>query len=68
MQLDVLAGNASSFSGSKSGGEVRINGKLRSSASFARMSCYVQQKDVLMASATVRAVHMHARGTAAHTP
>lgn len=52
LQLDVLACN-SSFSGTKLTGEVRINGKPRNRTTFQRLSCYVQQKDVLMASATV---------------
>lgn len=49
--LDVLAGHT--YTGTI-GGEVLVNGKPRHLKSFLRISSYVQQRDVLMASATVR--------------
>lgn len=49
-QLDVLARN--SFGGNVEG-EVLVNGELRNSVTFASTSCYVQQRDVLLCSATV---------------
>ncbi|MEW5313182.1 MAG: hypothetical protein WDW38_004769 [Sanguina aurantia] len=49
--LDVLARN--SFGGNVEG-EVLVNGELRNSVTFASTSCYVQQRDVLLCSATVR--------------
>lgn len=49
--LDVLANNV--FGGHVEG-TVLVNGKPRQRKEFQKLSCYVQQKDVLLASATVR--------------
>lgn len=49
--LDVLACNV--YSGSVQG-EVLVNGQPRRRKPFSRISCYVQQRDVLLSSATVR--------------
>ncbi|PSC69816.1 ATP-binding cassette sub-family G member 2 [Micractinium conductrix] len=49
--LDVLAGH--DYSGTV-GGKVLVNGRPRRLKAFLRISSYVQQRDVLMAAATVR--------------
>lgn len=49
--LDVLAGHT--YTGAI-GGTVLVDGQPRKQKQFVRMSSYVQQRDVLMASATVR--------------
>ena len=52
--LDLLACNTSIKSqGSSIQGSVRVNGAPRDAREFAKISCYVQQKDLLYASATV---------------
>eukprot|EP00198_Chlamydomonas_reinhardtii_P002835 XP_001692171.1 predicted protein [Chlamydomonas reinhardtii] len=53
--LDVLACNTSSR-GASLAGRITVDGAPRSGRQFAGISCYVQQKDVLLSSATVREV------------
>lgn len=50
--LDILACNPTP--GGKIEGEVLVNGVLRRSSAFRKATCYVMQRDVLQASATVR--------------
>ncbi|PNH03162.1 ATP-binding cassette sub-family G member 1 [Tetrabaena socialis] len=50
--LDVLAANVSSR-GASTSGTITVDGAPRSDRRFRRISCYVQQKDVLLSSATV---------------
>ena len=50
--LDILACNPTP--GGKIDGQVLVNGVPRRAAPFRRATCYVMQRDVLMASATVR--------------
>lgn len=53
--LDVLACNSQSSSqGVSVEGALLVNGMPRSTREFTKISCYVQQKDVLLSSATVR--------------
>ena len=52
LQLDVLACNTSSR-GASLAGRITVDGAPRSGRQFAGISCYVQQKDVLLSSATV---------------
>lgn len=49
--LDILAGV--SYGGAV-GGTVLVNGQPRNRKQFLKLSCYVQQRDVLLATATVR--------------
>ncbi len=49
--LDVLACN--SIEGGKVGGSVAVNGAKRNDKEFAKISCYVMQRDLLYPSATV---------------
>lgn len=49
--LDVLAGT--NFGGTVEG-DVLVNGQPRRRSEFAKLSCYVMQRDVLLASSTVR--------------
>eukprot|EP01025_Chloroclados_australasicus_P026871 TRINITY_DN2668_c0_g1_i2.p3 TRINITY_DN2668_c0_g1~~TRINITY_DN2668_c0_g1_i2.p3 ORF type:complete len:116 (-),score=15.59 TRINITY_DN2668_c0_g1_i2:70-417(-) len=49
--LDVLVGNI--YSGYTVEGEVLINGIPRNVEKFKKLTCYVYQKDVLLASAAV---------------
>ncbi len=68
-QLDLLAGNAVHAAGSRLDGGVLVDGRPRHMRSFRAISCYVQQKDVLLSSATVRVrAHMceHLLPFAAH--
>ena len=52
--LDLLACNTSaSSSGSSVQGSVTVNGGRQDAREFTKLSCYVQQKDLLYASATV---------------
>ena len=52
--LDLLACNTSaSSSGSSAHGSVTVNGGRQDAREFTKLSCYVQQKDLLYASATV---------------
>ncbi|GIL85954.1 hypothetical protein Vretimale_9015 [Volvox reticuliferus] len=53
--LDILAGNSSSR-GATCKGLILVDGSPRNVRAFRVISCYVQQKDVLMSSATVREV------------
>ncbi|KAG2452090.1 hypothetical protein HYH02_003126 [Chlamydomonas schloesseri] len=53
--LDVLACNNSS-QGAALSGRITVDGAPRAARQFAFISCYVQQKDVLLSSATVREV------------
>ncbi|GLC42363.1 hypothetical protein PLESTM_001325100 [Pleodorina starrii] len=53
--LDVLACTSSSR-GAVCEGRISVDGAPRSLRSFRAISCYVQQRDVLMSSATVREV------------
>ncbi|KAG2423172.1 hypothetical protein HXX76_010940 [Chlamydomonas incerta] len=53
--LDVLACNNSSR-GASLAGRITVDGAPRHVRAFAGISCYVQQKDVLLSSATVREV------------
>ena len=57
VQLDVLAGT--NFGGTVEG-QVLVNGARRLRSDFARLSCYVMQRDVLLASSTVREAVMFA--------
>jgi hypothetical protein len=50
-QLDILAGVKVA---GKARGQLLLNGSPRRSAAFASLASYVQQKDVLVPSATVR--------------
>lgn len=50
-QLDVLAGNV--MDGCTMEGSITVNGTSLAHSDFKRHSCYVQQKDVLLSSATV---------------
>ncbi|KAL4435933.1 hypothetical protein ABPG77_000695 [Micractinium sp. CCAP 211/92] len=50
--LDVLACNL--FGGGTVSGEVLVNGAPRRPREFSQISCYVMQRDVLLASSTVR--------------
>lgn len=50
--LDILACNPTP--GGKIEGEVLVNGVLRRPSTFRKATCYVMQRDVLQASATVR--------------
>ena len=53
-QLDVLAANSHlSSAGSSVEGALLVNGAPRSTREFGKISCYVQQKEVLLSSATV---------------
>lgn len=49
--LDILA--AASYGG-QVGGTILVNGQPRQRKQFLKQSCYVQQRDVLLATATVR--------------
>lgn len=53
MQLDILAGVKVS---GRAQGHVLVNGMPRKQCGFAALASYVQQKDVLVPSATVRRV------------
>ncbi|KXZ50553.1 hypothetical protein GPECTOR_16g728 [Gonium pectorale] len=53
--LDVLACNNSNRTAVPDG-RILVDGAPRNDRAFGRISCYVQQKDVLLASATVREV------------
>lgn len=55
-QLDLLAGNVVHAAGARLDGGVLVDGRPRHMRSFRAISCYVQQKDVLLSSATVRPV------------
>lgn len=50
--LDILACNT--FGSGRTEGKILVNGAARRAADFQRRSCYVQQRDVLLASSTVR--------------
>jgi len=50
--LDILACQAQV--GGRLEGQVLVNGEPRSTKRFAQLTCYVSQRDMLMASATVR--------------
>lgn len=52
LQLDILACNT--FGSGRTEGKILVNGAPRRAADFQRRSCYVQQRDVLLASSTVR--------------
>lgn len=51
-QLDILAYNV--YGRGRISGTVLLGAKPRQRSSFMRLSCYVMQRDILMASATVR--------------
>ncbi|GAB4821715.1 hypothetical protein N2152v2_008761 [Parachlorella kessleri] len=53
-KLDILAGGGKTFGGGEVGGTILVNGQSMRPSDYARISCYVQQRDVLLASATVR--------------
>ncbi|GFR41628.1 hypothetical protein Agub_g2355, partial [Astrephomene gubernaculifera] len=54
--LDVLACNLAASRGCSTEGRILVDGDQRDTRAFRRISCYVQQKDVLLSSATVREV------------
>ena len=53
LQLDILAGSAAQ---GRLSGTVKLNGTPRNLVEYRRLSCYVQQRDVLLETATVCAV------------